>query len=213
LARRQFLSTFLERCETGVEVAPNCDELRLALGEAAFDLGSALHRRREAFLQLRQLPLTCDRGLRHHLLEPADHRLPLAARLPKPRKLLFEQRLKLVGEAAECCSPVLQLREPLRVARDLRERPLVHVRMVIGVQEQPPVRAALEGAKARLDRLQLYPAPVRIDRVRVHVWPRLFRLPWFNRFHGYAAWCTILLPDPAESAAPAPISHAPAHAW
>ena len=81
LARRQFLSTFLERCETGVEVAPNRDELRLALGEAAFDLGGALHRRREALSQLRQLPLTCDRGLRHHLLEPADHRLPLAARL------------------------------------------------------------------------------------------------------------------------------------
>ena len=51
----------------------------------------------------------------------------------------------------------------------------------------------LERAKARLDRLRLYPEPVRIDRVRVIVTARLFRLPWFRRFDGYAAWETILL--------------------
>ena len=45
----------------------------------------------------------------------------------------------------------------------------------------------------RLDRLSLYPRPVRIDRVRVIVAPPLFRLPWFRRFDGYAAWGTILL--------------------
>ena len=85
--------------------------------------------------------------------------------------------------------------------------------MVIGVQEQPAVRAALKRAKARLDRLQLYPAPVRIDRVRVHVWPRLFRLPWFNRFDGYAAWSTIHLRDPVESTSPDLICHELCHVW
>ena len=45
-------------------------------------------------------------------------------------------------------------------------------------------------AKARLDRLDLYPRPVRIDRVRVLVWPWLFRLPWLRRFDGCAAWKT-----------------------
>jgi len=34
---------------------------------------------------------------------------------------------------------------------------------------------------------------VRIERVRVLVTPWLFRLPWFRRFHGYAAWNAIFL--------------------
>jgi hypothetical protein len=55
----------------------------------------------------------------------------------------------------------------------------------------------LERAKARLDRLDLYPRPVRIDRVHVLVAPLLFRLPWFRRFDGYAAWHIILLREPA----------------
>jgi hypothetical protein len=53
----------------------------------------------------------------------------------------------------------------------------------------------LERAKSRLDRLALYPRPVRIGRVRIAVSPLLFRLPWFRRFDGYAAWGTILLRD------------------
>ena len=52
---------------------------------------------------------------------------------------------------------------------------------------------ALARAKARLDRLSLYPDPVRIGRARLLVVPWLFRLPWFRRFDGYAAWNTILL--------------------
>jgi len=51
----------------------------------------------------------------------------------------------------------------------------------------------LERAKSRLDRLRLYPQPVRIDRVRVLVAPALFRLPWFRRFDGYAAWETVFV--------------------
>ena len=53
----------------------------------------------------------------------------------------------------------------------------------------------LERAKSRLDRLSLYPEPVRIDRVRVIVSPAVFRLPWFRRFDGYAAWQTVFLRD------------------
>jgi hypothetical protein len=56
----------------------------------------------------------------------------------------------------------------------------------------------LERAKARLDRLDLYPRRVRIEHVHVFVTPLLFRLPWFRRFDGYAAWYTILLRAPLE---------------
>jgi hypothetical protein len=52
-------------------------------------------------------------------------------------------------------------------------------------------------AKARLDRLDWYPRPVRIERVRVVVVPWLFRLPWLRRFDGYALHGTILLRSPA----------------
>ena len=48
-------------------------------------------------------------------------------------------------------------------------------------------------AKARLDALDLYPRPVRIDRVRIVSAGWLFTLPWFRRFDGYAMWNLILL--------------------
>lgn len=54
-------------------------------------------------------------------------------------------------------------------------------------------RTALEEAKARLDRLDLYPRPVGVRHVRLRVVPWLFRLPWLCRFDGYAAHGTILL--------------------
>jgi hypothetical protein len=54
-------------------------------------------------------------------------------------------------------------------------------------------RAALAGAKQRLDRLELYPRPVSTRGVRIRIVPWLFRLPWFRRFDGYAAHWTILL--------------------
>jgi hypothetical protein len=116
-------------------------------------------------------------------------------------------------EAAERRTPVLRLLETILVAGDFRERPLLHDRIVVGVQEKPAVRHALERAKARLDRLTLYPAPVRIDRVRVHVWPLLFGLPWFRRFDGYAAWNTILLREPVERAGADLICHELCHVW
>src|SRR5205823_9732462 len=48
----------------------------------------------------------------------------------------------------------------------------------------PAEVAALERAKAVLDRFDFYPEKVRIDRVRILHVPWLFRLPWFRRFHG-----------------------------
>jgi hypothetical protein len=58
---------------------------------------------------------------------------------------------------------------------------------------RPEHAAQLARAKARLDRLELYPSPVRAHRVRVVVWPWLFRLPGMRRYSGYAFWRTIAL--------------------
>jgi hypothetical protein len=51
----------------------------------------------------------------------------------------------------------------------------------------------LQRAKARLDRLDLYPTPVRLDGVRVLIAPWVFRLPGLRRYQGYALRRTILL--------------------
>jgi hypothetical protein len=85
--------------------------------------------------------------------------------------------------------------------------------MVAGVRDRATVRAALERAKARLDRLDLYPAPVRIDGVRVFVWPALFRLPWFRRFDGYAAWNAIFLRRTVERSGDDLLTHELCHVW
>jgi hypothetical protein len=74
-------------------------------------------------------------------------------------------------------------------------------------------RAALERAKARLDRLDLYPRPVSLRRVRVFVIPGLFRLPWFRRFDGYAAHWTILLRRPLRAEDEHLLVHELCHVW
>ena len=76
---------------------------------------------------------------------------------------------------------------------------------------RPEHRAALERAKARLDRLDLYPRPVRIDRVRIVVAPWFFRLPLLHRYHGYALLRTILLrrADASDDL----ITHELCHLW
>ena len=51
----------------------------------------------------------------------------------------------------------------------------------------------LHRAKARLDRLDLYPEPVRIEGVRIRVAPWLFRIPGFRRYRGYATRRNIWL--------------------
>ena len=78
---------------------------------------------------------------------------------------------------------------------------------------EPSALDLLERAKARLDRLRLYPAPVRIDRVRVIASPALFRLPWFRRFDGYAAWETILLREPPGEGHADLVCHELCHVW
>ena len=57
----------------------------------------------------------------------------------------------------------------------------------------PGEREALTRAKARLDGLGFYPAPVDIRGVRIVVAPWLFRVPGFRRFRGYATRHLILL--------------------
>jgi hypothetical protein len=75
-------------------------------------------------------------------------------------------------------------------------------------------RAALRHAKARLDRLGLYPAPVRLRRtVRIVSVPWLFRLPWFLRFDGYTVWDLVLLRRPLEEVSPDLICHELCHVW
>jgi hypothetical protein len=74
-------------------------------------------------------------------------------------------------------------------------------------------RAALAGAKARLDRLDLYPRPVSTRRVRILVVAGLFRLPWFRRFDGYAAHWTILLRSRGLLADEDLVTHELCHVW
>ena len=76
---------------------------------------------------------------------------------------------------------------------------------------RPEHAAALSRAKARLDRLDLYTTPVRIERVRVTVAPWFFRLPFLRRFDGYCLIRTILLRR-AESTDDL-IAHELCHVW
>jgi hypothetical protein len=74
-------------------------------------------------------------------------------------------------------------------------------------------RAKLARAKARLDTLDLYPAPVRMRRVRLMSAPWLFRLPWFRRFDGYTMWDLIVLRGPVEEASDDLVTHELCHVW
>ncbi len=70
---------------------------------------------------------------------------------------------------------------------------------------------ALARAKARLDTLDLYPEPVRTERVRILVAPGFFRIPGFRRYHGYAFWRTIVLKSGAAS--DDLVTHELCHIW
>jgi hypothetical protein len=76
-------------------------------------------------------------------------------------------------------------------------------------------RAALERARARLDRLSLYSSPVRTGRVRIVTAPWFFRLPRFRHFNGFTAYSLILLRDrPGEGTATDDlITHELCHVW
>jgi hypothetical protein len=75
------------------------------------------------------------------------------------------------------------------------------------------VEELLVRAKERLDRLDLYPRPVSLRRVRILVTPWLFRLPWFRRFDGYALHVAILLREPPEPASEDLVVHELCHVW
>ena len=74
-------------------------------------------------------------------------------------------------------------------------------------------RAALARAKARLDRLPLYPRPLRMGRVRVLTTPWLFRVPGFRRFDGYELGPLILLRRPLAEVSDDLIVHELCHVW
>lgn len=77
----------------------------------------------------------------------------------------------------------------------------------------PEERAALKRAKATLDALRFYPEPVKLDRVRIIHAPRLFKLPWFRRFHGYNMGPLILIKRPLDQCSPRLIAHELCHVW
>jgi hypothetical protein len=77
----------------------------------------------------------------------------------------------------------------------------------------PQNRAAVERARQRLDRLELYPRPVRTRFVRIYTAPWLFRLPWFRRFDGYALHGTILLRRPPGEDSDDLVTHELCHVW
>jgi hypothetical protein len=79
------------------------------------------------------------------------------------------------------------------------------------VRRLPDERVRLEAAKARLDRLDLYPEQVRIERVRVVVSPGVFRLPGMRRYRGYALWRTIVVRDAEVS--DDLLTHELCHVW
>ena len=72
---------------------------------------------------------------------------------------------------------------------------------------------SLVGAKARLDRLELYPRPVRIAGVRLVAAPWFFRLPWLRRFDGYATHRVILVRAHELLAHGDLVTHELCHVW
>lgn len=73
--------------------------------------------------------------------------------------------------------------------------------------------AAIERAKRRLDRLSLYPSPVRAGRVRILHTPWLFRLPGFRRFRGYEIGPLILTRRPLPEVSDDLVVHELCHVW
>jgi len=74
-------------------------------------------------------------------------------------------------------------------------------------------REAVERARTRLDRLDLYPHPVRAERLRVLTAPWFFRLPWFRRFDGYAFYGAVLLRKSLAETSDDLVTHELCHIW
>ncbi len=74
-------------------------------------------------------------------------------------------------------------------------------------------RELIRGAKARLDRLQLYPRPVDVRHVRIVSAPWLFRIPGFRRFRGYDFGPLIVVRMPLDECPEDLVVHELTHAW
>jgi len=79
------------------------------------------------------------------------------------------------------------------------------------VRRLPHERDRLAHATARLDLLDLHDVPVSLERVRVLVEPRLFRVPGFRRYRGYSFWQTIVVSD--VNASSDLLTHELCHVW
>ena len=77
----------------------------------------------------------------------------------------------------------------------------------------PEERAALARAKARLDRLDYHPRPVRTAYTRILHVPWLFRAPWFRRFTGYESCEQIFIRLPLADVSDDLICHELCHVW
>jgi hypothetical protein len=74
-------------------------------------------------------------------------------------------------------------------------------------------RAVIARAKARLDRLHLYPTPVDVSRVRIVHTPWFFLIPGMRRFHGYEAGPLILLRRSLAESSEDLVVHELCHVW
>ena len=68
-------------------------------------------------------------------------------------------------------------------------------------------------AKQRLDQLDYYPRPVRIDGVRLLVSPWPFKLPWLRRFDGWATHRAIFVRRPELLDDADLVCHELCHVW
>src|SRR5690349_1471123 len=95
----------------------------------------------------------------------------------------------------------LSMRNSYRTVRPAQTSASLAAAMAPGLLplQTPFERAAIAEAKRRLDRLDLYPRPVDVRRVRVLHAPWLFALPWFRRFDGYEAGPLIFLRHPLDA--------------
>jgi hypothetical protein len=107
------------------------------------------------------------------------------------------------------------MRNSYRTARPAQTGASLAAAMARGLlpRRTPFERAAIAVAKRRLDRLDLYPRPVDIRRVRVLHTPWLFALPWFRRFDGYEAGPLIFLRAPLAETSEDLLVHELCHVW
>ena len=80
-------------------------------------------------------------------------------------------------------------------------------------RRSPRERELLAAARRRLDRLDLYPRPVDLRRVRVLSAPWLFRVPGFRRFRGYELGPLILVKMPLDETPEDLVVHELTHVW